>query len=73
MAPRISWIGLGNMGRGMVKNLAEKGSYSKPLLIYNRTAARAEKLAGTLPSDSVKTATSIGEAVKESDLIFICI
>jgi len=48
-SPRVAWIGLGNMGRGMVKNIVEKGTYTSPLAIYNRTTARSEKLASTLP------------------------
>ena len=71
--PRLAWIGLGNMGRGMIKNIVEKGKYTSPLLIYNRTTSRAEKLASTLPSDKVKVSTSIEECVKESDIIFTCV
>ena len=71
--PRLAWIGLGNMGRGMIKNIVEKGKYTAPLLIYNRTTSRAEKLASTLPSDKVKVSTSIEECVKESDIIFTCV
>lgn len=70
--PRLAWIGLGNMGRGMVKNIVEKGKYTSPLLIYNRTSARSEKLASTLPSDKVKVAT-IEECVKGADIIFTCV
>ena len=71
--PRLAWIGLGNMGRGMVKNLVEKGQYTAPLAIYNRTTARAEKLASSLPSGKAKVVTSIPEAVKEADIIFTCV
>lgn len=71
--PRVAWIGLGNMGRGMIKNIVEKGTYTSPMLIYNRTTAKAEKLASTLPSDKVKVSTSIEECVKESDIIFTCV
>jgi 3-hydroxyisobutyrate dehydrogenase-like beta-hydroxyacid dehydrogenase len=71
--PRLAWIGLGNMGRGMIKNIVEKGKYTAPLLIYNRTTARSEKLASTLPSDKVKVATSIEECVTGSDIIFTCV
>lgn len=71
--PRLAWLGLGNMGRGMVKNLVEKGEYTAPLLIYNRTAARSEKLASTLPSEKVKVITSIEEAVDSADIIFTCV
>ncbi|KXT15062.1 hypothetical protein AC579_1499 [Pseudocercospora musae] len=73
MAPRLSWVGLGNMGRGMVKNVVEKGEYSGPVVIYNRTAARAEKLVSTLPEGKAKIVTSIADAVKEADIIFTCV
>lgn len=72
-APRVAWIGLGNMGRGMVKNIVEKGSFTSPLAIYNRTTARSEKLASTLPSDKTKVVTSIEEAVNAADIIFTCV
>jgi 3-hydroxyisobutyrate dehydrogenase-like beta-hydroxyacid dehydrogenase len=71
--PRLAWIGLGNMGRGMVKNIVEKGSFTSPLAIYNRTTARSEKLASTLPSDRTKVVTSIEEAVADADIIFTCV
>jgi 3-hydroxyisobutyrate dehydrogenase-like beta-hydroxyacid dehydrogenase len=71
--PRLAWIGLGNMGRGMVKNIVEKGTYTSPLLIYNRTTVRSEKLASSLPSDKVKVATTIEECVKGADIIFTCV
>lgn len=72
-APRLAWIGLGNMGRGMVKNLVEKGSYTAPLAIYNRTTSRSEALASTLPPGKIKVVTSIPEAVKAADIIFTCV
>lgn len=71
--PRLAWIGLGNMGRGMVKNLVEKGTYSGSVLIYNRTTARAEKLASSLPSGKAKVVNNIADAVKEADIIFTCV
>ena len=70
---RLAWIGLGNMGRGMVKNIVEKGKFSGSVAIYNRTTARAEKLASTLPSGKTKVVTSIDEAVKGADIIFFCL
>jgi 3-hydroxyisobutyrate dehydrogenase-like beta-hydroxyacid dehydrogenase len=72
-SPRLAWIGLGNMGRGMVKNLAEKGSFSGPVAIYNRTTARSEKLVDSLPAGKGKVATSIADAVKDADIIFLCV
>jgi 3-hydroxyisobutyrate dehydrogenase-like beta-hydroxyacid dehydrogenase len=73
MAPRLSWIGLGNMGRGMCKNLVEKANLSSPLILYNRTQARSDKLSSQLGDGKTKVATSIAEAVKGSDIIFTCV
>lgn len=61
------------MGRGMVKNLVEKGNLSKPVLIQNRTYARSEGLADSLGKDKVKPVKTVEEAVKESDVIFSCL
>ncbi|KAK5118466.1 hypothetical protein LTR62_002980 [Meristemomyces frigidus] len=72
-SPRIAWYGLGNMGRGMVKNMIEKGNYTAPFIISNRSRARSDKLASTLPSDKTKVVDSIAEAVKEADIIFTCV
>ncbi|KAM0718521.1 hypothetical protein Q7P37_005591 [Cladosporium fusiforme] len=72
-SPRLAWIGLGNMGRGMVKNIVEKGAFTEPLAIYNRTTARSEQLASTLPSGKTKVVTSIEDAVSHADIIFTCV
>jgi len=64
------------MGRGMIKNIVEKGTYTSPLLIYNRTPARAEKLAATFSGDKqskVKIAYSIEECVEGADIVFTCV
>lgn len=73
MAPQLAWIGLGNMGRGMCKNLVEKGQLDKPLIIYNRTKKRCEDLSKSLPSGKSTVASSIEEAVSKSDIIFTCV
>ncbi|KAI1099887.1 6-phosphogluconate dehydrogenase 2 [Jackrogersella minutella] len=70
MAPQILWIGLGNMGRGMVKNLVEKGKLDKPVILYNRTRKRAEELAATLPAGKTEIVDSVEEGVKKADIIF---
>jgi len=59
----------------MVKNLAEKATFTPPFLIYNRTASKAEKFVSSLESgaDKIKISTSIAECVKESDIIFSCV
>ncbi|OTB19856.1 hypothetical protein K445DRAFT_313634 [Daldinia sp. EC12] len=71
MAPQLLWVGLGNMGRGMVKNLVEKGNLEKPLLLYNRTRKRSEDVASTLPAGKTKIIDSIEEGVKRADVIFV--
>jgi len=73
MSPQLSWIGLGNMGRGMATNLVTKGHLENPLILYNRTTARSENLASSLPSGKTKVATSIADAATTADIIFICL
>ncbi|KIX02475.1 uncharacterized protein Z518_08416 [Rhinocladiella mackenziei CBS 650.93] len=71
MAPQIAWLGLGNMGRGMCKNLVEKGKLANPLIIYNRTIQRAHDLSAQIGNSTV--APSIPDAVSKADLIFYCL
>jgi len=73
MAPQLAWIGLGNMGRGMCKNVVEKGDLSKPLIIFNRTQKRATDLSQKLPSGKSVVASTIEEAVSKADIIFTCV
>ncbi|PYI01105.1 6-phosphogluconate dehydrogenase-like protein NAD-binding protein [Aspergillus sclerotiicarbonarius CBS 121057] len=71
MAPQLAWLGLGNMGRGMAKNLAAKGTPSLPLIIYNRSVTRAQDFQAANPNTVV--APTISEAVTKSDIIFTCV
>jgi len=73
MAPQLAWIGLGNMGRGMCKNIVERGDLDKPLLIFNRTNKRAVDLSQKLPSGKSSVVSTIEEAVSRSDIIFTCV
>ncbi|PQE28888.1 6-phosphogluconate dehydrogenase 2 protein [Rutstroemia sp. NJR-2017a BBW] len=73
MAPQVAWIGLGNMGRGMCKNLVEKGQLENPLIIFNRTTKRAEELSSALPSGKSTVSSSIADLVAKSDIIFTCV
>lgn len=61
------------MGRGMIKNIVEKGSYTSPLLVYNRTTSKAEKFVTTLAPNKAKVATSIEDCVFGADIIFTCV
>ena len=68
-------IGLSAFGsyvQGMSKNLAEKGQFEHPLLLYNRTSERAVEQEACLPKGSSKAVTSIEELVSASDIIFTC-
>ncbi|KAK4231414.1 putative oxidoreductase YfjR [Podospora fimiseda] len=71
MAPRLFWIGVGNMGRGMVKNLVEKGNLDQPLLIYNRTKQRSVELSESLPAGKSEVVDTIAEGSAKADIIFI--
>ncbi|KAF2475875.1 uncharacterized protein BDR25DRAFT_300794 [Lindgomyces ingoldianus] len=73
MAPQLAWLGLGNMGRGMCKNLVEKGNLDKPLILWNRTTKRADDFSAKLRNDKTKVFGSIDEAAKSADIIFICL
>ncbi|KAL9102639.1 MAG: hypothetical protein Q9163_002225 [Psora crenata] len=73
MATQLAWIGLGNMGRGMCKNLVEKGNLDKPLIIFNRTQKRAIDLKSQLPPGKCMVASNVEEAVSKADLIFTCL
>lgn len=73
MAPQLAWIGLGNMGRGMCKNLVEKGNLDKPLILYNRTQSRSHDLSAKLGSSKTKVAPTIQDAIQDADIIFLCL
>ncbi|MCJ1355578.1 MAG: hypothetical protein MMC33_005570 [Icmadophila ericetorum] len=73
MAPQLTWIGLGNMGRGMCKNLVEKGNLEKPLIIFNRTVKRATDLQSKLPEGKTVVAQTLEEAVSKASIVFTCL
>jgi 3-hydroxyisobutyrate dehydrogenase len=60
----IGWIGLGNMGTPMVKNLVKAGF---DLTVYNRSADKTEALAKEI---NIKVAHSPADLVAASDVIF---
>lgn len=55
----------------MCKNLVEKGNLSNPLIIYNRTTARAETLSSQLGHSTVSPSPS--DAAAQADIIFYCL
>ena len=61
----IGFVGVGTMGRGMVKNLAKSGF---EVLAYNRTKEKIKDL----ESDKIKVVDSLQEAGK-ADLVITCL
>jgi len=62
------------MGRGMVKNIVQKGSLTSPIILYNRTTSRSTDLQSSLGGSSKATiAKTISEAVQPADIIFTCV
>jgi 3-hydroxyisobutyrate dehydrogenase-like beta-hydroxyacid dehydrogenase len=57
----------------MCANLVSKGNLDKPLILYNRTQKRADDLSAKLGPSKTKVASTIPEAVEDSDLILICV
>lgn len=57
----------------MCKNLVEKGNLDKPLILYNRTQKRADDLSAKLGSGKTKVVSQVRDAVKDSDIVFICL
>ena len=67
MTSRIGFVGLGIMGRGMVKNLVEK---NHPVTVWNRTPEKAEALKKDL---NVTIAPSIQSLAETSDVVLMCV
>ncbi|KAI5813887.1 NAD binding domain of 6-phosphogluconate dehydrogenase-domain-containing protein [Pyronema omphalodes] len=68
---QVSWIGLGNMGRGMARNIVTKANLQHPMIIFNRTISRATDFASSLEKpSSVQVVESVSAAVKPADIIF---
>lgn len=67
MTSQIGFVGLGIMGRGMVKNLVEK---NHPITVWNRTGERSETLKKDLDITIAPSLQSLAEA---ADTILICV
>jgi 3-hydroxyisobutyrate dehydrogenase-like beta-hydroxyacid dehydrogenase len=65
---KVAWIGLGVMGYPMAGHIREKGGHD--LVVYNRTAAKAEKWAEAFGGE---TAATPAEATRGADFVFICV
>ena len=66
MSERIGFIGLGIMGRGMVRNLLKAGFAVR---VWNRTASRMDELA----ADGAGPASSPGDVAHHSDIVITCV
>ncbi|KAG2360628.1 NAD(P)-binding protein [Suillus spraguei] len=68
---QVGFCGLGAMGYFMARNLANSfKSQLPPLFVYNRTAAKSQKLLTEVGASAVKVADSLHQLVTECDIIF---
>ena len=61
--PTLGFIGIGHMGSAIARRL-----FSYPLLLHNRTPAKAESLAKELPHAELESPTAI---LQKSDFVFL--
>ena len=66
MSERIGFVGLGIMGRGMVRNLLKNGFSVR---VWNRTVSRSEELA----ADGAIIGSSPQDVAAHSDIIITCV
>ena len=60
--PTVGFIGLGVMGRSMARHIRSAGY---PLLVYNRTRARADEILGL----GAQWRDSAGAVAKDADVV----
>ena len=65
---KVAWIGLGVMGYPMAGHIREKGGHD--LVVYNRTAEKAQNWADQYGGESAPTPA---EAAKDADFVFMCV
>ena len=65
---RVGVYGLGAIGYHVARNLANTIS-SLPVVVYNRTTAKSEKLAGELGPNKISVAQSPAELVDSCDIM----
>jgi 3-hydroxyisobutyrate dehydrogenase-like beta-hydroxyacid dehydrogenase len=59
--------------QGMCKNLVKHSGVSSPLLLYNRSKARAVKLSETLGSDKTEVIENLASGIGRADVVFTCV
>ena len=62
----VGFIGLGNMGQGMVDNLLEKGA---DLTVFTRTRSKIEAMIDR----GAKCATSVADLTQKVDVVLVCL
>lgn len=71
---QIGFCGLGAMGYPMAKNMATRPishpAAASPILIWNRSRAKSERLLKELGEHKIKIAESPEEVARECDMIF---
>ncbi|KAI9322887.1 NAD binding domain of 6-phosphogluconate dehydrogenase-domain-containing protein [Dichotomocladium elegans] len=72
-SPQLAFLGLGSMGMHMARNIHnyQLANGGQPLIVYNRTRTRAEKLVQENPQ--MQIADSLGGVAKSADIIFTCL
>ncbi|KAH7886018.1 NAD(P)-binding protein [Phlebopus sp. FC_14] len=72
--PQIGWYGLGAMGCAMVRKVAlstrSQNPASPPVLVYNRTVIKTEKLVEEVGASRVRIASSPAQLATDCDIIF---
>ncbi|RXW18510.1 hypothetical protein EST38_g7352 [Candolleomyces aberdarensis] len=72
---QVGFVGLGNIGYAMAKNLAQNGpqnvSNLKPPKVWNRTISKSEKLVQQVGKDKASIAGSPEEIALECDIIIV--
>ncbi|KAG2120613.1 NAD(P)-binding protein [Suillus discolor] len=68
---QVGFCGLGSMGYFMARNLATSfKSQLPPLIVYNRTVEKSQKLLAELGASTVKVVNTLDQLVTECDIIF---
>ncbi|CAK7214143.1 hypothetical protein SCUCBS95973_002038 [Sporothrix curviconia] len=72
MAPSVYFVGLGNMGYAMARNIAQKANLDTPLAVYNRSRDRATALVEEVASTAkVTVVDSVAAGVGPADIVWL--
>ncbi|CAK7211875.1 hypothetical protein SBRCBS47491_001271 [Sporothrix bragantina] len=72
MAPSVFFVGLGNMGYAMARNIAQKANLDKPIAVYNRSTDRATALVEEVAdTGKVTVAESVTAGVGPADIVWL--